>query len=1064
MITSSPALSLGESNPSAASQSFCPRLPSPFAHQKEGRTATSFSCLLALVCLSLFLMPTAGFAQYTWKTAYTGGGGGFVPGIVFSEAAPNVVYLRTDIGGAYRRDPVTRRWIPITDHLSADDWNLTGIISLAPDPVNANVVYLAAGTYTNNWTNQNGAILKSTDQGATWTRTMLPFKVGGNMPGRGSGERLAVDPNNNSVLYFCGGGNGSTTFGLWKSTDAGVSWSQVTSFSAVGNWREASDGVDDPASQYQGLWWVVFDKRTVVNGVSQNIYVGVATKTGPTVWRSSDGGSTWAAVPGQPAVGDLMPKKAKFDHVNGLLYVAYGQRAGPYSDDKGDVYKYNTATNGWTLISPMPYADVAFGYNGLDIDRQNPNVIMVTGYSCWWPDTMIWRSYNGGQTWSRIWDWTSYPDRSYRYVANSSGGVGDVTSAPWLDNGVIGAAPSPNPKVGWMTEGLAIDPFNSNHFLYGTGMTVFGADDLLQWDPATTNQIHLKAMAQGIEEMAVLDVISPPVGPPLLTAVGDVIGFKHDDLNVAPTKWFLEPAGWSTSMGLDYAELNPTFIVRCGYGSPGTSKSVATSTDSGATWVPWSGQEPNGFNGDGGTIAVNATGSRLLWAPGNVAVQTAAVGGNWAAAAGLPLGTDQRPAICSDRANPNRFYAFADSTFYYSVNGGFNFTASPAAGFPPASVKIKAVAGREGDVWLASSATSQPGLWRTTDGGLTFTKLANVEAADSVGFGAAGSGQTYPTVFIAGRVGGIRGIFASVNAGATWNRINDDQHQYGGAGQAGITGDPRVYGRVYLTTNGRGAIYGDGDPAGGGAITIPAAPSALTATAASSSQINLSWTDNASNETNFELQQATNSTFSSGLVTTTLAANTTTASATGLAASTTYYFRVRATNSAGASSYSNTANATTQAGGGAGIMVEQLLSGSTFSIRSSTRGAQSFVIAGTGMYQVTKLTLRLSRKNNTSASLNVNLSTGLYGTAVAGSSVSVPASAVGTSLGSVDVVFSTPVTLSKGTTYYINLTSSTGNNAAYTIATNSANPYAGGAYFSQNTNTGNDAWFQVWGQ
>ena len=56
--------------------------------------------------------------------------------------------------------------------------------------------------YTNSWDPNNGAILRSTDKGATWQATALPFKLGGNMPGRGMGERLAVDPNRNSVLYF----------------------------------------------------------------------------------------------------------------------------------------------------------------------------------------------------------------------------------------------------------------------------------------------------------------------------------------------------------------------------------------------------------------------------------------------------------------------------------------------------------------------------------------------------------------------------------------------------------------------------------------------------------------------------------------------------------------------------------------------------------------------------------------------------------------------------------------------------------------------------------------------
>src|SRR5215510_10167497 len=74
------------------------------------------------------------------------------------------------------------------------------------------------------------------------------------------------------------------------------------------------------------------------------------------------------------------------------------------------------------LQTPNDY----FGNSGLSVDRQNPNIVMVTGYSSWWPDTQIWRSVNGGASWSRIWDWTRYPNRSFRYVQN-------VSDAPWLE-------------------------------------------------------------------------------------------------------------------------------------------------------------------------------------------------------------------------------------------------------------------------------------------------------------------------------------------------------------------------------------------------------------------------------------------------------------------------------------------------------------------------------------------------------------------------------------------------------------------------------------------------------
>lgn len=90
----------------------------------------------------------------------------------------------------------------------------------------------------------------------------------------------------------------------------------------------------------------------------------------------------------------------------------------------------------------------------------------------------------------------------------------------------------------------------------------------------------------------------------------------------------------------------------------------------------------------------------------------------------------------------------------------------------------------------------------------------------------------------------------------------------------------------------------------------PSAPTGLTASTASSSQINLSWTDNANNEDGFRIERRT------GLVGTysevgTVSANVTSYQSTGLTAGTQYYYRVRAYNGIGNSLYSNEANATT---------------------------------------------------------------------------------------------------------------------------------------------------------
>ncbi|HXG67965.1 MAG TPA: fibronectin type III domain-containing protein [Blastocatellia bacterium] len=89
----------------------------------------------------------------------------------------------------------------------------------------------------------------------------------------------------------------------------------------------------------------------------------------------------------------------------------------------------------------------------------------------------------------------------------------------------------------------------------------------------------------------------------------------------------------------------------------------------------------------------------------------------------------------------------------------------------------------------------------------------------------------------------------------------------------------------------------------------PAAPTGLTAAAAASSQINLAWADNASNEDGFKVERSTDGTNFTQIAT--VGANATGFANTGLSANTTYYYRVRAYNAAGNSAYSDIASATT---------------------------------------------------------------------------------------------------------------------------------------------------------
>ena len=124
-------------------------------------------------------------------------------------------------------------------------------------------------------------------------------------------------------------------------------------------------------------------------------------------------------------------------------------------------------------------------------------------------------------------------------------------------------------------------------------------------------------------------------------------------------------------------------------------------------------------------------------------------------------------------------------------------------------MRFAAVPGREGDIWLTGGTTNATyGMWHSTDSGTTFTKIAAVNEGDAIGFGKAAPGASYPAIYTSSKINGVRGIFRSIDAGASWVRLNDDQHQWGWTGSV-VIGDPDVYGRVYVGTNGRGVIVGN---------------------------------------------------------------------------------------------------------------------------------------------------------------------------------------------------------------------------------------------------------------
>ncbi|MDX6259811.1 MAG: xyloglucan-specific exo-beta,4-glucanase [Kribbellaceae bacterium] len=693
--------------------------------------------------------------RYRWRNVEIVGGG-FVTGIIHHPGRRGLVYARTDIGGAARLDQRTRRWVQLLEWVGFEDWSLTGVESLALDPQDPSRLYLAVGTYTNEWSPINGAILRSTDQGRTFRRTDLPFKLGGNEPGRSMGERLAVDPGEGRILYF-----GTRNQGLWRSTDRGETWARVESFPTTG-----TAGI--------GLGFVLFDPRTSRRGrPTRTIYVGSTDRANP-LWRSTDGGASWSPVPGQPT--GLLPHHGELAP-DGSLYLTYGDLPGPYEMYDGGVHKVDTATGVWTDITPLrpnTGGEAGFGYAGLAVDPRRPGTVMVSTMSRWGPVDDIFRSVDGGASWHSI---------GAKIVLDTSG-------APFLNfHGT--------PKLGWMIGDISIDPFDSGKVMYVTGATIFGTDDVTNAEAGRST--HWSVRAQGLEETAVLDLISPPWGPPLISALGDIGVYRHDRLDVVPPDGQAANPVSGSSPSVDYAAKAEGFVVRVAYG--GSLQRGAFSTDAGISWQPFAG-EPSGST-QPGKIVVGTDARTIVWVPGDVPPHYSRDrGATWTAVTGLP----DQVAMVADRVSPGLFYAFdgATGTAYRSLDGGATFLPS-ATGLPTGGGKLETVLDRSGHCWLAAGAG---GLYRSVDQGVSYQRLTTIEEALTVGFGKAAPGRTAMAVFTSGKVDGVRGIFRSDDSGRNWIRVNDDRHQYASTNDA-IAGDPRRFGRVYVSTNGLGIPYGE---------------------------------------------------------------------------------------------------------------------------------------------------------------------------------------------------------------------------------------------------------------
>jgi photosystem II stability/assembly factor-like uncharacterized protein len=712
--------------------------------------------ILALAAFNPALTAPPATRPYAWRSAEVLGGG-FVSGVVYHPTEKGLVYVRTDIGGAYRLDRRTGAWVALNDGLTRADNQLAGALSLAVDPQDPDRLYMAAGEYTGPYA-RGGAVLRSADRGATWSLSELPVKIGGNEDGRNTGERLMVDPHQGAVLLL------GARDGLYRSADHGATWARVESFPKAHVTVVAFDPV-----------------QTVKTGETAIIYAGVAGARGGGLLVSTDAGATWGAVDGQPK--GLIPHHLAID-AKGGVYLTYGNGLGPNGVTDGAVWRLDPDTGAWTDITPVkPSGTDVFGYGGLSLDPSHPGVVMVSTLDRWAVGDEVFRSTDGGKSWKALRDKARH----------------DVGRATWVSR----LSAKAGREMGHWIGDLDIDPTNPDEAIYVTGYGLWRTTNLTEAD--RSGRTDWRFDDEGIEETVPLELVSPASGgAPLISTIGDIGGFRHDDLEAVANSHYFDPHG-GTNRGLDFAALAPEVMVRTSDPAP---TGGFRSTDGGKRWTAFASAPPRDASRETGRIALSADGARMVWAMRRAPPYVSSdQGRTWRPVQGVTAGDQPDFVPASDRVNPMRFYLYdaARGAVLASTDGGETFRT--LARDLPGAGPFKAVPGVEGEVWLPT----RQGLMRSTDGGTGFRRVAGVDDAGLVGFGKAAPGQSHPAVFIWGKVEGVEGVFRSDDVGRTWLKLNDARHGF--AELRALTGDPNRFGRVYLGVHGRGIVYGDPAPA-----------------------------------------------------------------------------------------------------------------------------------------------------------------------------------------------------------------------------------------------------------
>ena len=392
---------------------------------------------------------------HTWNPIFDNELSGSIGALAVAPSNPDIIYVgsgeglrRPDLSvgnGIYKSTDAGRTW----QHLGSDNSGLRNaqqIAAIIVDPKDPDRLFVGAMGHPYGPNPERG-VFRSLDGGQTWQKVLYKNDDFGS-------TSLVFDPRNSQIIFTglwasrrppwtTGGGYDGPGSGLYKSTDGGDTWRQITK------------GLPTEAD---GVGRIGVD---VALTDSNRMYAWVDAKKNAGIYRSDDAGESWTLVNTEDRVtgrGDDF-SCVRIDPRNpDIIYVA-----------NTTTYKSTDAGKNFTAIKGAPGGD---DYHTIWINPENPDIIALA------VDQGATISVNGGQTWS---SWYNQPTAQFYHVITDnqfpywvyggqqeSGSVGitsrsdfgEITFRDWITLGVE--------EYGY----VAPDPLRPN-LIYGGKATVF---------------------------------------------------------------------------------------------------------------------------------------------------------------------------------------------------------------------------------------------------------------------------------------------------------------------------------------------------------------------------------------------------------------------------------------------------------------------------------------------------------------------------------------------------------------------------------------------------------------